>query len=225
MKNIILQHYDGTLGLLENLSIENIQNYASSIGADYQLIIGKPFRNRLTAPCQKVFMLDKSFDDWDNVLMLDIDMFTPKYMVQDVFNEVGVGIYTSPWQHMLHRRIVSEHPDHASMDSPYWGGAIYKMSRDLRISLREHLGGNERWMKPFNKKFNYEDEGIMHVLATRANITLDNAYLDRKWSQCSYLPNPETAGFVHIRTRAVPNGPHKNKIDNYHDLKHNGIFA
>ena len=225
MKNIILQHYDGELGELERLSVKNITEYANLVGADYQLVLGKPFRDHLTAPCQKVIMLDDRFDEWDNVLMIDIDMFTPKYMTQNVFKQVGVGLHTPPWQPKLHRRIVAEHPHLASLKAPYWGGAIYKLSRDLRKSLRAHLGGNEDWMLPFNVKFNYEDEGIMHVLANKAQVPLKNAYIDPRWCQCSYLPFPETAGFVHVRTRAEPNGPHLNKIDNYNRLKARGVFA
>lgn len=40
MKNIILQHYDGELGELEKLSIDNISNYAKKCGAEYELVLG-----------------------------------------------------------------------------------------------------------------------------------------------------------------------------------------
>ena len=34
---------------LDKLSIDNIRNYADMVGAEYQLITGKPFRKHLTA--------------------------------------------------------------------------------------------------------------------------------------------------------------------------------
>ena len=62
MKNLIMQHFDGELRDLDKLSIENIQEYAKMVGAEYQLIIDKPFRKHLTSPCQKVYMLDEKWD-------------------------------------------------------------------------------------------------------------------------------------------------------------------
>ena len=64
-------------------------DYADMIDADYKLIRGKPFRQNLTNACQKVHMIDEEFDEWDNVLMLDIDMFRPRNMSANVFEEKG----------------------------------------------------------------------------------------------------------------------------------------
>lgn len=63
---------------LDKLSMENIQEYAKLVGADYRLITGRPFNPSLTSPCQKVYMLNEEFDSYDQVLMLDIDMFATK---------------------------------------------------------------------------------------------------------------------------------------------------
>ena len=93
MNNIILQHFDGELRPLDKLSMENIQAYAEMVGADYKLVVGKPFRRHLTAPCQKVYMIDQTWDDYDDVLMLDIDMFAPKGMKENIFELQGVGLY------------------------------------------------------------------------------------------------------------------------------------
>lgn len=224
MKNIILQHYDGELGEIETLSIENIKNYAKRIDAEYHLIRGKPFRQHLTAPCQKVYMLDEEWDDYDDVLMLDIDMFTPKELSENVFQAPGIGLY-SDTQKWLHGKIVRSNPTIASSNAPYWGGAIYKLNRNMRKKFRKQLGDNESWMLSFNKKWTFEDEGIMHVLAYRAGITMKDAnlFLDNKWCQDSYLPNPEKAGFIHVRTKIKPNGPEKKKIENLRTLQEAGI--
>lgn len=70
MTNIILQHFDGQLRELDKLSVSNIQQYAEMVGADYKMIVGKPFNTRLTSACQKVHMISAEFDQYDDVMML-----------------------------------------------------------------------------------------------------------------------------------------------------------
>ena len=217
MRNIILQHFDGEMRPLDYESQWNIMDYADTIDADYRLVEGKPFRENLTNACQKVHMIHEEFDEWDNVLMLDIDMFRPEAMRLNIFDQPGIGLYADVQQN-LHRRLIQWYPMLGSMDTPYWGGAIYKMDRITRQTLRKQLGGNEGWMQNFNKPYNYEDEGIMHVLAMRSGMKFKEPYLDRKWCQCSFLPNPERAGFIHVRTKVTPQGPKREKILNWKEL-------
>ena len=223
MNNIILQHFDGELRPLDKLSMENIQAYAEMVGADYKLVVGKPFRRHLTAPCQKVYMIDQTWDDYDDVLMLDIDMFAPKGMKENIFELQGVGLYEEV-QKRLHSRLCQQYPFQSNILAPYWGGAIYKLSRRLRKELRAGLGGMEQWMNVYNQLYHYEDEGIIHTLAWRAGIPMEGTILDRKWCQCSFLPNPEKAGFIHVRTKITPQGPKREKIENYNELVDKGIL-
>ena len=225
MKNIILQHYDGELGEIEKESIKNIKGYAKFVGAEYELVTGRAFRENLSHwACQKMCMLDERWDEYDDLLMLDIDMFVPKSMKENVFDVKGIGLYTDT-QKMLHRKIVNMYPIIASASAPYWGGAIYKLSRAMRKKLRKQLGGDESWMLNFNKRWNFGDEGIMHVLAYRAGITMKtpDIFTDKKWCQDSFLPNPEKAGFIHIRKKIKPGGPEQEKIDNLRSLQKAGI--
>jgi hypothetical protein len=221
--NIILQHFDGHLRELDVLSVDNIKKYAKMVGAEYQLVRGKPFREHLTAPCQKVHMINEEFDDYDQVLMLDIDMFAPIDMKENVFDLPGIGLYADT-QKRLHRDLAGKHPMVASMNTPYWGGAIYKLDKAARKKLRSGLGDNESWMNYYNKAYQFEDEGIMHTLAFKTGYNPKDPHLDRKWCQCSFLPNPEKAGFIHIRTKVTPTGPKREKIENYKDLKSKGIL-
>lgn len=224
MKNIILQHFDGELRELDKLSIANIKNYAKMVGAEYRLITGKPFRKHLTAPCQKVHMLSEEFDQYDQVLMLDIDMFAPKGMTDNVFDLEGIGLYADT-QKMLHRKIAATYPMIASSDAPYWGGAIYKLDKFTRQQLRKGLGENEGWINNYNKLYHFEDEGIMHTLALFAGLKHEYRYiLEQRWCQCSFLPNPENAGFIHVRTKITPSGPKREKIENYNSLVEQGII-
>jgi hypothetical protein len=170
-------------------------------------------------------LLDEKFDKYDQVLMLDIDMFTPRGMTENVFDFEGVGLYEDV-QRRLHKRLAQNFPLQASMNTPYWGGAIYKLDRDARVELRSALGENERWMNPYNSRpYTYEDEGIMHTLAFKTGYNPKTPYLDKKWCQCSFLPNPNEAGFIHIRTKVTPRGPEREKIENYQALKDKGILA
>ena len=223
MRNIILQHFDGELRELDQLSISNIKDYAEMVGADYRLVKGKPFRKPLTAPCQKVYMLDKEWEEYDNVLMLDIDMFAVKGMQINVFNEKGIGLYEEV-QKRLHNKIAHTYPMIANINTPYWGGAIYKLDKKTRQLLRKELGGNEGWMLHYNQLYHFEDEGIIHSLAFKSGVNPKNPYLDKRWCQCSFLPNPENAGFIHIRTKITPSGPKREKIENYRELVSKGIL-
>ena len=222
--NIILKHLDGDLRPLDEKSVENIRAYADMVGAEYRLIRGKPFRKHLTSPCQKVYMLDKEFDEYDQVLMLDIDMFAPIGMEENIFELEGVGLYADV-QKMLHRKIAAQYPMIANLSVPYWGGAIYKMDKTMRTKLRTHLGSNEGWMNNYNKLYHFEDEGIMHTLAYKQGLKCEDRYiLEQKWCQCSFLPNPENAGFIHVRTKITPTGPKREKIENYNELVSKGVL-
>ena len=89
----------------------------------------------------------------------------------------------------------------------------------MRQRLRKHLGGNEGWMNSYNVPYHFEDEGIIHTLAFFEGLKREDKYvLDRKWCQCSFLPEPENAGFIHIRTKITPSGPKREKIENYREL-------
>ena len=219
MDNIILQHFDGELRELDKLSIENIKAYAKRIDVDYKLIRGKPFRKHLTPPCQKVYMIDHEFDYYDNVLMLDIDMFTTKNLEDNIFNHKGIGQHTHV-QTSLHRRLANAYPDLASTEYPYWGGAIYKMDRSLRQKLRLGLQGEEDWMDHFNRPYFYEDEAIFHVLCRLTQTDPQYPYLEFRW--CQWQFGPIDPGFIHIRTRMDNNRYKVPKIENFKILKSRG---
>ena len=226
MANIILQHFDGKLRPLDELSVENMTNYAEMIGVDYKLITGKPFNARLTGACQKVYMINEEFDEYDEVCMVDIDMFAPKNMKENVFKAKGVGLHAEV-QERLHKRIVEEFGiAMTDINKPYWGGAIYKMDRGLRQRLRTALKGDDMWMNKYNQAYHFEDEGIFHTLMvwSSAYLPKDRWYMDRKWCQCSFLPNPEKAGFIHVRTKITPQGPKRTKMENYQALVDKGIL-
>jgi len=170
-------------------------------------------------------MLDSVWDEYDTVVMLDIDMFAPKGMIENVFDVPGVGLHEQT-QTRLHTSLVNTYPLISSKLTPYWGGAIYKFDRAARQQLRGPLeAGDVGWMQNYNRRYHFGDEGIVHTLAMKSGYNPPNPYMDKKWCQCSFLPEPEKAGFIHIRTKITPSGPKRQKIENLRALQEQGIIA
>ena len=222
MKNIILQHYTGELGELEKLSQKSMQKYAKMCDAEYQLIQGNVFHPKLSHPCQKMHMLDAKWDEYDIVVMIDIDMFMRKGMTTNIFTEVkGIGMYTE-FQKKLHQGLRGLFPNLIDLRYGYWGGAIWRLEKEWRIKLRNLIDMDE--MVKFNGGF--EDEGMMARLATLAQIPNDAQVLpgNFRWCHCSYREGIENAEMVHIRPKVTPTGPKKQKIENYRALVEKGLI-
>ena len=226
MKNIILQHFDGKLRELDRLSMENISAYAKTIGAEYELVEGKPLDENLTSPCQKAYCIDSHWDEYDNVLMLDIDVFIRKNLTEDIFKVPGHSVHGDTQANLkrklIARRKISEH-------DPYWAGSIYKFSKEERELLRSVMPKDPSWMRTYSIPYQFEDEGILAELAGKVNFP--SIYLDFKWNQCSFLPNPQDAKMIHVRTKkpgvltgSWESGAKRPKIENYYELKIKGII-
>lgn len=221
MKNIILQHYTGDLGELEILSKKNMEEYADKLGAEYRLLSGNVFHPELTPPCQKLAMFDEQFDDYDTVVMVDIDMFTRKGMVDSIFSEKGIGVSTG-FQRRLKWKNIRKMNGLLHWNSVYWGGAIWRLERDQRIALRKAMPK----VNLFKYNGKLEDEGIMHQLARHAGIRGQDCILPggEKWAHGSYLPDIEKSALIHIRPRTSRKGPRVRKIDVYRSLVEKGII-
>lgn len=217
MKGVILQHWSGEMNELGRLSSANISAYAERLGVDYQLLRGAVFRPGLSAPCQKLHMLDEVFDPYDIVVMVDADMFAVRGLTESIFDVEGTGLFSTHTESIF-SRCRERHPQLTDKQYAYWGGAIYRLPRGLRIALRAKIVESE--LQAFSG--NFEDEGIMHRLATLARVKQDK--IPQRWCQCSYLPNPERAAMIHIRTKVTPTGPKAPKIDNYGRLRGMGVI-
>ena len=220
MKNIILQHWSGPLGELEKLSSANIQEYSKFCGADYKLLRGPVFNYSLSSQSQKMHMLSEEFDDYDVVVMLDIDMFVRKGCIANIFtDETGIGRHYNI-QETLVKNLAIRFPLMCDARYPYWGGSAYRLERDIRQEFRKHLRINE--MIQFNG--NYNDEGIMHRLAVLADFK-EKKYFDRQqWNYSSFDDGVENANIIHIREKVVQGGPKRPKIENYKTLVTKGLI-
>jgi len=217
MNGIILQHWSGDLTELCSLSSANIAAYARAVGADYQLLRGSPFRDNLSSPCQKLHMLDASFDGYDWVVMLDADIFSVRGLTESVFTDVqGTGLF-SDYTALVFAKCRLRHPGLCDVRYAYWGGAIYRLSRDIRCRLRANLDAVD--LGRFSPDGAFRDEGIMHRLAVLARVPPDA--LPERWCQSSYLPEPHKAAFIHMRATDAPppRSSKSSKMDNYRRLK------
>jgi len=221
MKKIILQHWLGPMNELTLLSTASISEYAERIGADYKLLRGEPFMTGLTSPCQKVAMLNKEFDEYDEVCMMDPDMFTVRGLDEDVFRVRGYGRHYGI-QDALVKNLGKRFPLLGSARHPYWGGSIYKFPRHLRQALREQIVEAE--VRQFSG--NYEDEGIMHRLAVRLDMPItEETYMpEDHWNMSSFQVRPEVAKIIHIRPKFFQGGPKVDKMLVYDHLKKEGII-
>lgn len=215
--NIILQHWSGEMNELGRLSSANISAYAARMGAEYKLLRGNVFRADLSPPCQKLYMLDQVFDSYETVVMLDMDMFAVKGLAENVFELQGSGLF-SDFTKSVFNRCRKAHPNLTDPSYAYWGGAIYRLPVELRKSLRQHIRDDE--MRQFDHDF--QDEGIMHRLASMARVKQDR--IPDRWCQCSYLPLPKTAAMIHIRTKTEIEGKKRSKLENYMELKRQGVI-
>ena len=219
--NIILQHWSGKIDELTQLSLNNIKAYADKVGADYRFMTGECFRKGLTAPCQKLVMLDKQFDHYDQVVMMDADMFTRTNLDKNIFEQKGMGRHYNI-QEKLVVNLSRRFPLLGNPQFPYWGGSIYKFDKEHRVKLRKHL--SDYMLKSFNG--NYEDEGIMHACAVMAQLPItENTYLEKdKWNKSSFEEDVEDSYIVHIRPKVVQGGPKQPKINNYRALAERGLI-
>ena len=105
MRNIIYQYWQGDMkpGVIESTRL--IKEYADKIGAEYRFdhnitIAGKtvnvPIYYEPANP-----LIDESFDEYDNVALVDIDVFPVENLEEDIFAELNgedAGICTEPMQ-------------------------------------------------------------------------------------------------------------------------------
>ena len=228
MKYLVMQHYTGKMSKLAKLSKLNMQNYADMCNADYHLIEGNKFNPSYVGtkmPMQKMHMLNEEFDEYDIICMVDPDKFVVKNMTRNIFTqETGIGMCAEHVQKNAFSRMLRNFPKYSSKNNAFWGGAIYRLTREMRQKLRKHID----WTV-FDDISNTPlvDEGSMHYLSVKANIKQKETTLPQQWCWCSYRENPQLAYMIHIRSKmrignSVVRGG--DKYQSYLNLKDRGII-
>ena len=150
MKNIILQHWSGELNELTKLSSKSISEYAEMVGADYELVRGDQFTSMDVRPeLQKLVMLDKRWDDYDNVVMVDADMFVRKGCNENIFECKGIGRHTQIQTNLRSGIARTLGFVWGNEGAPYWGGSIYKLTKEQRKKFRSVFGATRFYLCPY----------------------------------------------------------------------------
>lgn len=208
MKKLILQHWGGDLNEMAEKSVSQFQSYAAWVSADYKLLRGHAFSDKIpeTSPTQKMAMLSKEWDDYDVVVMVDPDMFIRGRIEDrlDIFeDETGYG-YHGEIQKRLRREMGSRFPFQFDISCAWWGGSCWRLPREFRQKMRKNLFVTE--IPFFGSRQTHVDEGFMHRLATLAGVR-DGFYPDARWQWPNFWEGVETKSqFIHIRNKVMNDG-------------------
>lgn len=220
MKRLIIQHYTGELGEVERLSVKNIQGFAEREKAHYLFLEGNVFSEELSAPMQKLSMLDERFDEYDVVVMLDADMFTRNSLQESLFAQPGIGT-SGPVQRRLKWASIRKMKGLLHWRYPYWNGSLWKLDREQRQLFRSKL--------PLVNLMKYscgrlEDEGVMHQLARHNNFKGGALPGVDKWAMPSWYNDLDRAAMIHVRKRISVEGGKRSKLENLYALIDKGLI-
>jgi hypothetical protein len=231
MKNIILQHFHPQyenvgkpMPWIVEKSSANLKRYAESLGAEYKMLDGHPFRKNLRAQCQKLCAFNEEYDEYDVVAVFDTDMFVVNGCTENIFEAQGIGTFPEIHKTRVMNDFKRAFPILANPEYPILSGSAYSFPREFRQLMRAQINA------PMEKVFEmispkpFVDEGILHVLMQKAKFKLDK-YLDDRWSYSSFLHNLEQAYIIHARyTPHKKGGPVDMRDVNCKKLMDTGII-
>ncbi len=198
--NLILQHWSGEATDFERASWANIKAYAKRIGAEHAVVFGEPMGSVAFPQMHKLCMLTDEYDSYDQVAMLDSDMFTKAALKDDLFALPGIGVMGA-LQRTLRATVRSRLPAlfEDTREGDYYGGAVYKLGADTRREFRPYL--TRSIVKTFDDYDRCCDEGVMHYLASRAGVVNNELPDGEKWAYSSFGRGVRKAAFIHVRRR------------------------
>lgn len=174
MKNIILQHWAGERASWSLTAEKTVRNYANQINCDYELFLGYPLGKELGTNSQKLHMLDEKYDQYEQVLMLDMDTIATKQYA-DVFDRPEIGVLHERAMIGPHRsRTPNAGIELYTQGSPVFFGNFIKLKTNQRQKLREHMD-----LSLFATKITDQycgDEVLLHYLLTKSNILAGLTY-------------------------------------------------
>lgn len=112
--NLIYQNWTGTLTTEVKNSVKQFKQYASSIGVDYRFDENPNIASKL---CKEPFyyecfnhFFDKKFDAYENILVVDTDVFVNINNNQNIFEEIisDIGICLENHQSELRKKSTSK---------------------------------------------------------------------------------------------------------------------
>ena len=166
--NIILQHWTGELPRWAQLTSNSIAEYARVIGAEYELVRGNPMGEVHGPHTQKLVYIQKQYDEYDQTLMLDMDIMATKQF-SNVFDIPRIGV--------LHDRAMqgtsrtsNAAPTLYEKGKPVFFGNFIKLTREQRISLRDIWNRDEDKIAKGVIDHYSGDEIVLHYLFHQSGI-------------------------------------------------------
>ena len=182
MKNLILQYWSGPMPEWARLAMKSIELYAKDISADYQLVSGWPLGEFRGTVSQKICLVKKEYDAWDNVLMLDTDMVYSG-VADDAFQYDGVGRYHLKAMGAQGSSKQGRYwPNLYKEGSPLFFGNFIKLTQQERITLRSALPTEEfvlnnksnPTLSRFNTSMPPNDEQTLHYMIHTSGVKAIN---------------------------------------------------
>ena len=211
MNNLILQHWNNlgksSMPVWAERAQNSIKKFAKAINVEYQQVHGWPMGEFRGAVCQKLALLLEDYDEYDEVLMLDMDMIATKH-IDNPFNYEGVG--------RLHLKAMGS--KEATKQGRYWpalykqGAPLFfgnwiKLTRQERIELRKHLPSEDMvlsnmsdpTLSRFNTSMPPNDEQTLHYCIWQSGILDEKKQLMVPHDRFCDLPeeSPKNASMMH----------------------------
>lgn len=226
MKNLIYQYWDGPINSGAIYGSQVMRQYADRIGATYIFEINPRFRTDLGNYSahygQFKIVYDAMFDEYDNVLFADTDVFPIHNLQENIFDgfSADIGICTEEYQPKA--RITSNNHINSKNDEAWaaslkskWGvdmprtdGGLLKVyNSGLVLYSRKGIQAMRDRFIPFHEyvrfifsrglpDFYASDQGYLHAMLEVAH--LDYIELDNGWNSfIHYIGDP------HIKPRPV----------------------
>ena len=169
--NIILQHWNGPLPEWAKVAKKTVEKYCDYIGCQYQLVTGHPLGEKLGPNPQKLVYITEEYDQYEKVLMLDMDMIaTNNY--RNAFERPEIGV--------LHDRAMKgksrtppSAPDLFTLGMPIFFGNYIMTTKDQRIAMREHADWD--WLATKLVDSYCGDEMLLAWLLKEADLLKDTS--------------------------------------------------
>lgn len=135
MKNLIYQYWDGIVKKSAIAGANNMKNYADSIGVEHIFEINPQYAKSLgwKIPAKPAAhfgalkpVFDNKFDEYDNILYVDTDVFVKDGVTENIFNEFNgeIGICDEPEQPELRKLTLAKIN---SQTDEHWAKTIKKL--------------------------------------------------------------------------------------------------
>jgi hypothetical protein len=180
MANIILQHWNGSLPEWAKLAKKSMELYAEKIGCQYKLVEGYPLGKDLGPNPQKLVYITEEYDQYDKVLMLDMDVIATN-VYKDAFLQPEIGV--------LHDRAMKGEsrtpkaaPDLFEIGIPVFFGNYIMTTKDQRVKMREHA--DWKWLSSKVVDSYSGDEILLSWLMHKAKI-LDGMSFEQMCMRCT----------------------------------------